>query len=264
MFGGIRSFGSKIVDRVENFATSSTVRDLGQFAARRLILGDAAGPLFPDAAKVTLSNQALRRVASVTDIPLVEKLAGVEGGFDKEPVPTDSIFYPGATVSGDFGRGYFSTEEGLGGTYEKLPGGQVKFRIDGFSGYIIPGGKAFAYNAETGETYKMQIEAKDGKYSFTEIEQFKGDEFIPSSDDQPLIDEGKALNVDFRYGKDGLFNVEVRDNSGAIEYSGRGFLDRRGHYLLALSNGTTIEGNYSVGEDGNLQIYSRKLLQADK
>lgn len=262
MFGGIRSIGSSVVKRVEDLASNPRVREIGQFAARRVILGDASVPLFQDAARVSLSNEALRKVASVTDIPLVEDIAGVEPSKESAPAQeSDSIFQPGAEVSGDFKGGFFSTNNDVGGVYEKIPGGQVNFKVAGFSGYIVPGGKAFAYNAKTGESYSMDIEAADGKYKFSNIQPFADDSFAPKESDVPLIDEATASSVNFRYGKKGLFVAEVFNSNGEVDYSGRGFLDSQGHYLLTLSNGSTIKGDYAVGANGKLQIYSRELVE---
>lgn len=181
---------------------------------------------------------------------------------DVKPLdPPQSIFYPGATIEGSYKDGKFSTNAGVRGTYESIPG-HVKFKVDGFVGYLTNGGtEAVAYKASTGEAYKMKVEIGRGTYKVSDIEAISSEQWTPAEGQTPLVEQGSSPNVKFRIGQNGMFGVRVMgDSSGETLYTGQGFLGPNGTYILALSNGSTVQGHYAWSEDGKLQIYDRHQI----
>ncbi len=192
-------------------------------------------------------SSEVRDIAS-TEIRPAERVA------EKSP-----IFEPGKEITGFYRSGKFITGSGDRGTYEGMTGGQVSFEIGGYKGILMPNNKAVVFNAQTGESYSMNVRMANGQYKISNIQELSPTPYAPG-EATPLYVEGRSENVNVRYNKEsGQVGVSIPSPDGST-VTGTGYMDKNGTMILALSNGATIQAKYDFSDNGKMRIYSRSQI----
>lgn len=206
----------------------------------------------------------------------------------EEPVattPQSSTFAPGKIVVGQWGNGKLSCASAeCEGSYEGLPGNaQIKFELDGFTGYVLPNKKCMLFNSETNESYTCKLNIDDQDFCFYDIKAMP--EAKLNTDPLPnwegKIDGSSVMfnNMKFELAGDGTFKVEayalVNNNSDVDKekmadsdevqkssiktIKGEGYLDNKGNLVVAFQDGNSYRADYRI-EGNHFRIYDYQFL----
>ncbi|MCB0339532.1 MAG: hypothetical protein KDD53_08010, partial [Bdellovibrionales bacterium] len=180
-----------------------------------------------DAVRVDLSSDVRIRAARANAHRLRESTSASEPQAVR---PEKPVFYPGATIEGTYAGGEFSTSDGKVGSYHGMDGGQIKFEIDGFQGYLVNPHKAVAYNPSTGESYQMNVRYGNGKFQIAGVEPLSS-ERTQYDTSEPLLKESDNAPVKFEYGDDGKLSAVFYSAFENQRFQAEGFLDKNGTYV---------------------------------
>lgn len=203
-----------------------------------------------DAVEVNITNQNIRQRILNSENPrvLYNRLKEIQSASGEER----SALVEGQSFRGVYENGQFVTSTGFKGSYAALTaGGHIGFRLDGFKGILKPDGTAYAFNPQTDQIFQMQVKYGDGKYEVTDVKERKLEQFVPS--ERPIAYEGQD-SFAVKYDQTGNISVKMRVPGGEV-VEGKGFMDKKGHLVIGLSNGATFEGHYDFSPEGKLRIY---------